>query len=219
MRKKSKLKISLFCLSFISQLFFLFSCKQITPELSEANYSVIFEYDDLQSLPASRLSFFMKSESDIDRYNRIKIKSLETGYVWDFDDVAKISQDYNQWAGNTNLVPPYNEIIPTGMYEVTFYNADEKNTSIYVTVSYDKSFNNKNAEEMEEYMRSHNGRKRIAIYDDNDILLYYGDKIREFDSPEGIRNYYRTSSYSYDVWSTSGNYVICIFPIQDLKTK
>lgn len=68
----SKLKISFF--SILAILLFV-SCQQTLPELTQSNYSVIFDYKDEESLPTSRLSVFVESSSDVRRYNHIQVSS------------------------------------------------------------------------------------------------------------------------------------------------
>lgn len=189
-------------------------CTQVTPELTDASYSVIFEYQDENSLPDSRLSFFMESQTEVARYDRIKVHAIENDYIWDFNEISKISFSDKEWAGNTNLVVPENEMIPTGNYEITFFNADEKESTVLISVSYDSSIYDLNAEDLENKMLSSRAVKKIAIYDDGNILIYYGDKLSEFGTPRGIWNMYRTASYYYDVWCTPENNVICIMPKQ-----
>lgn len=213
---KKYLSISL-SIIFSILIFVSVGCSQVTPELTEANYSVIFEYADDETYPDSRLSLFMESNTDISRYERIKITALENSYIWDFKEFSKIQFAEHQWAGTTNLVVPSNEVIPTGMYEVTYYNADEKESTVYVTVSYDTSIYDLTSEELVEKMQADGATKKIAIYDSNDVLLYYGEKYSEYETARGIWNYYRHASYYYDIWCTSGDYVICIMPQQKVS--
>ena len=213
---KKSIFISLSVL-FLLQIFMAVGCSQVTPELSEANYSIVFEYADEETFPDSRLSLFMESNTDISRYDRIKIKALENNYIWDFKDFSKIEYSDHKWAGATNLVVPENEMIPSGVYEVTYFNADEKETTVFVTIAYDNSIYDLTAEELVEKMQQNGASKKIAIYDDKDVLIYYGDKYNEYETARGIWNNYRQASYYYDIWCTSGNYEICIMPQQKVS--
>jgi len=199
-------------LVFLSIAAFFTSCSQAAPELSIANYSVVFEYEDEESLPSSRLSLFMESTSDVNRYDRVKITAMENGFIWDFTDISKIILDNRQWVGNTNIVVPDTEIIPTGMYEVTYYNADEKETTVYVTVSYDTSIYDMSADEIDAFMIKNLATKKIAIYDKNNVLLYFDEKPAIYNSARGIWNDFRTAEYYYDIWCTSGDFVMSIMP-------
>lgn len=197
---------------FSSLIFLFFSCSQVAPELTQANYSVIFEYDEEFETPASRLSIFVESNTDVRRYDRIKITSLDTGYIWDFTEISKMKYEDAEWAGNTNLVVPENEVIPCGNYEVTYYNSDEKETTIYVTVSYDTDFYDVSYEEVPEVISKKNGFCKIAIYNEDKAMLYFGNKIAEYSTPRGIWNNFRDAAYYQDIYYTPGNFEICIMP-------
>lgn len=210
MCKKSKL-ILIFSL-LITIL--LLSCSQNVPELVSGNYSVIFEYPEEEFYPNSRLSIFVEAQSDVRRFEKIQIKSLETDYIWYVDDIAKVELNDQQWAGTTNLVVPEDEIIPSGTYEITFYNADEKSEKIYITIDYDTSLYDVETEKVSEVIKKQNGINNIAIYDDTDVLIYYGERTQDLLTKRGIWNLFRNASYFQDIWCTNGNYIMCIMPIE-----
>lgn len=205
-----KLNKLLLC-SFILSLFVIFeSCTQVTPELRNSNYSVVFEYDAAQEFPDARLSIFVESDSDVRRFERIIVKSLETGYVWDFDDIKKIEIDGIKYAGATNLIAPENEVIPTGAYIITCVNADEKQAELKITVSYDEALYELKENEIEDFIAKKNGNKKVAIYDKDNSIIYYGPRTENLQTTRDIWNYYRNAEYYQDILSTSSNTVICI---------
>ncbi len=198
---------------FSAALFILFvSCSQNTPELYSSEYSVIFDYEDAQTPPSARLAFFSSSGSDVRRYKRITITSMETGYTWDTDVIAKLEADSLQWAGCTNIVAPQGEKLPVGRYEVTYYNADEKKYMVKLDVKYDVEFYDVLLPALEDFMSEKAGIERIAIYDKEHILIYFGDRIEEFKTTRGIWNKYREASTYQVIWYTLDNSVICVTP-------
>lgn len=210
MCKKSKL---ILILSLLITILFL-SCSQNVPELVSGNYSVIFEYPEEECYPNSRLSIFVEAQSDVRRFEKIQIKSLETDYIWYVDDIAKVELNDQQWAGTTNLVVPEDEIIPSGTYEITFYNADEKFEKIYLTIDYDTSFYDVETEHVAENIKKLNGINNIAIYDENNILIYYGERTKELATKRNIWNSYRNAFSYQDIWCTKNDYVMCIMPVE-----
>ena len=214
-RKKSFLKILVASFSF----FILFaSCQQTLPELIQSNYSVIFDYseEDAEN-PDSRLSIFMQSDSDVRRYQHIKVTSQETGYIWDFDEISLIKNESSQWAGNTNLKAPENQIIPKGLYEIIYYNADEENEKIQMHINYDSSIYEKTYDEIEDYMTKKSAVKNIAIYDESGILLYYGERNEGLKTVRDIWNVYSNADTYQDIWCLPGNTVICIMKVQKVE--
>ena len=188
------------------------SCSQNTPELSTTDYSVIFDYENDETPPAARLSIFAASVSDVRRYDKIRIKSLDTGIYWEADNIARLESENIQWAGCSNLVAPENEQLPTGKYEVTYINADEKECSVKLEVNYDIGLYEVLLSGLAEYMRAKRGIEKIAIYDKEHILIYFGDRTENFRSTRDIWNFYR-EAYTYQViWYTPDGRVICIEP-------
>ena len=194
--------------------FFLLSCSNVAPELEQSDYSVIFDYKNENIPPDVRLAIFMESKSDVRRFSRIRIKSLETGFIWDFDNIEMVleSDGGSQWAGNTNLKAPENEVIPTGKYEVTYYNADEKYVSSSIEVEYDTSFYDIKATEIEKIMKENDGILKIAIYNKEKLMIYFGEKTEEFQTDNSIKNAYVDADYYKDVWNSKNSNVIFIMP-------
>lgn len=188
------------------------SCTQVTPELTQSDYSVIFDYEEEEAFPTVRFSLFMCSDTDVHRYERIRIKALETGYVWDTDSIAILESEGMQWAGCTNLVAPENEKLPSGTYEVTYYNADEKECSVKLEIKYDMDFYDVVFSALPQVMKEKHGIEKIAIYDKEHILIYFGDRKEEFQTTRGIWNVYREAETYQVIWCTRDNSVLCIGP-------
>ena len=104
-----KKKLTVFILIFAAVMALFISCSQNTPELTTTDYSVIFDYENAETVPEARLSIFAASASDVRRYERIRINSLETGLCWEVDNLTRLENEDLQWAGYTNLVAPENE--------------------------------------------------------------------------------------------------------------
>lgn len=202
---------------FITSLFlFAISCSQNTPEMRNVSYSVIYDYEDGETNPDARLSLFIESESDVRRYERIVVKSNNQGYIWDIDDIKKVQLDNIQYAGVTNLKVPENEIIPSGTYVIKCINADEKETELNVTINYDDVFYELKESEVAEKMREKNGFKKIAIYDKDNIMIYFGVRTKDMQSNRDIWNFYRNAAYYQDIWCIPDNTIMCILPVQEV---
>ena len=188
------------------------SCSQNLPEVASADYSVIFDYSDETTLPSARLSVFANSASEVRRYQRIKITSLENGWCWDTEILAMLESDDTQWTGCTNLVPPENEKLPVGTYEITYYNADEKEYSLTVDVKYDIQFYDVLLPALPEVMSKKRGIEKIAVYDKEHILIYFGDRTEEFLTTRAIWNRYREAASYQVIWYADKGNLICVTP-------
>ena len=217
MIKKSNSKLLLISLALSFLVILISSCSQVTPEIISPEYSVIFEYEDEKSNPKARMSIFAESISDVNRYDRIRIVCENGGYIWDFSEISTFTDKKRSWVGNTNLMMPQNQVFPSGKYELTFYNADEKETTEVINVNYDSSFYKMTSSESENLLKNKNAITKIAIYDKNRQMIYFGEKSSSFNSPRGIWNKFSNAKYYQDIIITPGNYVICIMPQKEVS--
>ena len=191
---------------------FFSSCSQNAPELYNTDYSIIFDYTDDQTPPSARLSVFASSGSDVRRYQKIIITSVETGYCWETEVLNKLEVDDLQWAGCTNIAAPENEKLPVGKYEITYYNADEKECSVTVNVKYDTELYEVLLPALQEFMEKNYGIEKIAVYDKEHIMIYFGDRTESFRTTRDIWNTYREAAYYQVIWYSRNGTVICIAP-------
>ena len=195
----------------VAALFYI-SCSQNTPELSASDYSIIFDYVNEENTPSARLSVFAASGSDVRRYERIRITSLDTGLTWETDNISRMETEEVQWAGCTNLVAPEEEKLPVGKYEITYYNADEKECTVNLDVRYDIGFYDVLLNDLADYMADKNGIEKIAVYDKEHILIYFGNRTENFATTRDIWNTYREAEYYQVIWYSRDGRVICIEP-------
>lgn len=188
------------------------SCSQNTPEIYNTDYSVIFDYTVEDKAPEARLSVFSSSGSDVRRYQRIKITSLDTGYCWDTEVITRLQEDDTQWVGCTNLVAPENEKLPSGFYELTFCNADEKEYTLRLDVKYDTDFYDVLLPALPQIMAEKRGIEKLAVYDKDHILIYFGDRTKDFNTTRDIWNQYREAETYQIIWYSRNGRVICITP-------
>lgn len=208
LRSKAYSIITLFVAAFTA---LFISCSQNTPELDSKDYSVVFDYTSEETPPSARLSIFASSSSDVRRYQRIKIVSVETGYIWDTQFLSKLEADGMQWAGCTNLVAPEGEKLPSGSYDITYYNADEKEFSISIDVNYDTELYEVLLPALPEFMYKRQGIENLAVYDKEHSLIYFGER-SELRTTRDIWNSYREAETYQVIWYTPKGNVICVTP-------
>ena len=61
-------------------------------------------------------------------------------------------------------------------------------------------------------MSKKRGVEKIAVYDKEHILIYFGDRTEEFMTTRAIWNKYRDAASYQIIWYTGGGSVICITP-------
>lgn len=192
-------------------LFCFISCSQNVPDITYTNYSVIFTYQDNESTPEARLSVFLQNNSDVRRCERIKISSHNPQYVWETSNIKKISAGDYQWAGNVNFVVPKGEKIPDGMYEITYINADHEKCTTSLNLFYDKNIYDYTVPELLEKLNNKSN-INLAIFDENNVLLYFGEKTEDLLTKGDIFNTYPEASFYQDILLSYDKTVICILP-------
>ena len=63
-----------------------------------------------------------------------------------------------------------------------------------------------------EYMADKKGIEKIAVYNKEHILIYFGNKTEELQTTRDIWNKYREAEYYQVIWYTNDGTVICIEP-------
>jgi len=200
--------------SILLSILFMASCTQVVPEVKYSSLSVVFDYKDEKTLPSARLCVFVETVTDARRYESINVKSAQNGFTWDVNDVFKIKSYDRMYAGNTSLLVPEGEKIPTGLYDVVFYNADLEKVETQTNLNYDSEFYECKSGDIPEMMRKRGGRKNIAIYDKEGKMLYYGERTDKLDDTRKIWNKYRNAASFNEVWKLPNNSVICIMPLE-----
>lgn len=211
MRRHIK-NFSILSLSFAALIGFFSSCSQNTPEIYSTEYTVVFDYENDEKQPSARLSIFSTSGSDVRRYNTIKIVSMESGYNWETNKIARMEAEKLQWAGCTNIVAPQGEKLPVGRYEITYCNADEKEYRVKVDVQYDTDIYEVLLPALADFMAEKRGLEYIAVYDNEHILIYYGERTEEFKTTRDIWNHYRDAATYQVIWYTRDGKAICVTP-------
>lgn len=200
--------------SILLSILLMASCTQVVPEVKYSSLSVVFDYKDEKTLPSARLCVFIETVSDARRYESINVKSAQNGFTWDVNDVFKIKSYDRMYAGNTSLLVPEGEKIPTGLYDVVFYNADLEKVETQTSLNYDSEFYECKSGDIPEMMRKRGGRKNIAIYDKEGKMLYYGERTDKLDDTRKIWNKYRNAASFNEVWKLPNNSVICVMPLE-----
>ena len=207
---KLKNKFKLLSIAFILS-FTIFGCSQNLPEIYETRHSVVFTYNDYESLPEARLSVFLETTSDPRRCERVEIHSLEADYLWNTCTIMKIANSERKWSGNVNFVVPAGEKIPKGIYELKYISADESEDTVTFAVKYDDKLYELTGNDFLKFIGD-SGKLDIAIYDNSRVLIYMGEKTEELSTKGDIFNTYNEAVYYQDIWFNDDNSVICILP-------
>ncbi len=191
---------------------YFMSCSQNAADIKASEMSVIFEYHDEESLPSARLCLFIESESDTRRSDQLLLSSPKDGFEWSSKELIHIKSGDRSWSGYTNFVMQSAQHFPCDSYNLILRNADEDEAVQSLDFSYDEDFYEIKALEAEEKMKEAEAVKKIAIYDENDILLYYDVQTDSLNSARKMWNMFSNASYYNVVWQAKDKSVLCIMP-------
>ena len=212
------MKIQKNSIYFLFIFYLLFSsCTQNTPKLESTRKAVIFEYETFESLPDVRFSFFIESDKNIRRVEKIILTNIQTGYVWQLDDLVLYESVDRYYCGNTNIQSAYGEKIPNGFYSANYIQYDGQEKKISVSLNYDENLYSKNANEVLQLYKDSISSTKIAIYDKSGVLIHYGEKDSKFDTVRDVWNEYNDAQYFYEVIFLKKNDVILILPRQNVE--
>ena len=208
--QKHKILLALF---FVSSLFF-FACSNNVPQIQNARFSVVFDYENYEDFPTARLSVFVEATSSVRRFDTIKITCDQNEYLWEATDLIFAADENNTYCGITNIVMPAKEQIPSGEYTIVFHQSDDEEKEIKRTLSYDKTLYETKANDVPDLMRRLYGTKMLTIYDDTKKVIYYGPRTTELMDARGIWNNYREAAEFQESWVNQNGTVICNMPLE-----
>lgn len=215
---KSSYLSRLLKISFILLIYIAFaSCSQNLPEVKMASGSVVFEYEDQEQAPNARFGVFVEAESNPQRFSSMRVKSEEKGFEWETSDIIVFKEEDRTMAGYSNFVMPEGHKIPTGKYIAVYENADHEEIETDFYIDYNEKYYELKASEVPAFMKKSNGLNRISIYDDKEILIYFGDRTGEFRTTRDIWNKFQNAETFNDIWCENGKSVICVLPKELVK--
>ena len=204
---------ALLTILFVSVLF-ICACSNNVPQIQNARFSVVFDYENYEDFPKARLSVFVEATSNVRRFDTITITCDQNEYVWEASDLILAADENNTYCGITNIVMPSKEQIPSGEYTIVFRQSDEEEKEIKRTLSYDKTLYETKAGDVPEVMKRFYGTKMITIYDDTKKVIYYGPRTAELNDARGIWNNYRDAAQFQESWVNQNGTVICNMPLE-----
>ena len=193
---------------------FFFSCSNNAPQVQNARFSVVFDYDNYEELPQARLSIFVEATSNPRRFDTIKVTCNQNEYVWEAKDLVFAADETNTYCGITNLVMPVNQKIPSGEYTIIFHQSDEEEKEIKRTLTYDKSLYEAKANDVSSIMRKYYGNRMLTVFDEEKKVLYYGPRSSELNDARGIWNVYPQAAEFQESWVNQNGTVICNLPVE-----
>ena len=169
---KAKLPV-LFSAVFI---FIAVSCQNSAPKVSKVYTKVVYDYENEDSFPVQKFSFFLQMDSDVRRIDSIQLYHKETGYRWVINNPLITKSDNTFYAGYTNCSSSSqdNFLIPKGAYSVCHIDSQGREAFSEFNLDYDESASSKHYGDIKEILDAENAILYIGVYSQDGELIYYG---------------------------------------------
>ena len=197
---------------------FLTSCSNVVCDVSDVQATVVFDYHDEDSLPDSRTCIFVKIDGDVSRTESIKIVNTENKYEWRVENPTLLQSKAGDWAGSANVRGEGENALPQGNYRLHYKNMAGEEAEMDFSVIYPAQFSEQQATDFPKALTddSLTFSEKIAVYDKNGDLLFFGNIekntdsiLKKFPDADFIRVCYEDNSKKY----------MCFMPPEYLEKK
>ena len=195
-----------FSLFLLILIFSLFSCSDQEPKVAIVYPQVV--YDTEKS--SFSLSVYGNFISEGLRIDRMELLHSESQMIWKcYTPEVVYSDDKNlQYVGYSAFLPPESGFL-TGDYEVTFYDGVNR------CVNYNFMLNKKL--EVENYSNLKNVEKYIAIYDDENVIIYAGKVEEKQSSNAKIAKNYPNAVFYRNIIKSRNTDILYLLEKQNVK--
>ncbi|MCR5724720.1 MAG: hypothetical protein K6G80_06530 [Treponema sp.] len=207
-----------FCALSGALFLFVSACSNSEPSVLSVTGSVVFDFQDAESAPASRLAVFVQTDTETQRADRITAVHADSGLSWQIDAPRMISGSDKNWAGYTNLQPAPGEAILKGVYTCQYVDAAGNEASAKVTVKYPDELLTATAETVRTCIQGA-VTEYIALYSESGELMFFNKRRNSWHSNADIAKDYRNAYTMRSCLVTANNSIVCLLPPESLKEK
>lgn len=190
----------------------ILSCSQNLPEINSINSTVIFDYENENTAPVIKLSVFTDLESDARRSEKLTVICKSTGYKWECNKPFVFKNGKKNYSGYTDFVMPENKVFQEGQYSLEYEDAAGEVKTSSFSVYFNKEIPDLKASEIEDFMKNHNGGHNLAVYNKDDVLIFYGSVTDDITSEEMIWKRFGSGQSARYVWTLNGTRVMVLLP-------
>ena len=195
-----------FSLFLLIIIFSLFSCSDQEPNVSIVYPQVVYDVES----GSFALSIYGNFVSDALRIDRMELLHPASKMIWKcYTPEVVYSEDAKlQYVGYSAFLPPEGGFL-TGDYEVSFYDGVNR------CVNYNFMLNKKL--DIENYSELKNVDKYIAIYDDENLIIYAGKVSDKQSSKAKIAKYYSNAVFYRNIIKSRNSDILYLLEKQNIK--
>ncbi|MDR3283735.1 MAG: hypothetical protein LBS97_00975 [Treponema sp.] len=197
----------------------LFSCSDSLPAIADVKLMPVFEFDSENGRPLMYVYLLAQVSSNLDFADSLRLTQTETGYVWNIENPITLDSQIDVWLGSPPIMP-YDQgkgFLP-GSYRVSYIDTSGRTTERGVTFSYPSELRTATVKTVLDLLPQ-TSVVRIAIYDMDDQLLFWGERNQDLQTLEGILKRY-PAAFSYRECRVSpDNGPVILFPLVTVATE
>jgi hypothetical protein len=149
------------------------SCTDSPPRIQNVRFKAVFDYSLPEAPPEYYALLFVQPETE-SRAAAVALVHVQSGYIWNITDPVHLRTGGAAWIGSPRLVADFGAF-PQGQYIVRYTDTSEREMEALVNLSYPADL----AESSEAQARQNipaSSQRQIAVYDETENLLYFGEK-------------------------------------------
>lgn len=198
-------------------LLLIFSCSNAEPSVLSVTGTVVFDFADQESPPATRLAFFVQTDAASQRAESLVLSHGESGRSWLVSAPRMISGSEKNWVGYTNLQPAPGESIVSGNYTCHYTDGGGNELECHIVVDYPESLLSASAAKVRDCIDAALT-EYIALYSETNELMFFNKRRTAWRSNSDIAKDYRNAYSLRRCLVTGNNGIVCLLPAEPLKT-
>lgn len=209
------MRLKILCLFAFFSAFSFFSCSDSEADVVSVSSTLVLDFNDNDSNPQVRLAVFFQLANEAQRSEHFVVTHEESGYSWTVSNPGIFSGLNKSYAYSANLSVSEGEDFPSGSYSVVYYDAAGNEDEAKFSVNYDKRILKSKVDTFSEFLSNSN--QNIAVYDEDDELLFMGKAKSAWKSNAAILKDYKLAEIKRICYVTPGNTIVCMMPAEKLK--
>ncbi len=197
--------------------FFLFSCADSSPELSEVNPYLVLEFEEQKALSDSFLSVFVKMPHDSRRAESFVVKSLDDKHKigWKIEEPGVFDVDGEEFVYALRLCHQENQQLPKGKFTLFYKDAGGQEVEIDFDFSYEDALIFSSKDDISSLIAQKT--ENLALYDENNALIFFGKAKTAWKTDSDIKKDMKTAESKRIVLYSKDSQIIVLFPVEKLE--
>jgi hypothetical protein len=193
-------------------LLLIFSCADSVPAIADAKLMAVFEFSAEGARPSMFLFEMVYPTSTIDFADSLLLTHPASGFVWKSINPLELRNNNVVWICSPRLAPYNNEEgFAEGQYLATYTDTSGRVSERTVRLVFPQGLKTSTTQTVAALLPENTVRK-IAVYDEDENLLYYGERSDGVTTNDEIHSHYSTAFSYRECISTSGNTVTVLLP-------